>query len=402
MRILYFYQYFSTPNGSWGTRVFEFAKRWAKEGDKVVVITSIYDKSDLKSSGISELQNYDGVEVRVLNIHISNKHRFLYRIWTFFLYSVLSSWYALTTRADVVIASSGPITVGIPGLVARYLRGRKLIFEVRDMWPEGAIQMGLITKPWAQKLAYRFERLCYRAASRIVALSPGMQKEILEKIGEAKVESVPNASDNDLFSRDTSSFVLPDWAKGKRIFLYTGNIGQVNNSMLLVRAAELLKEKSPEVLFLLIGDGQQREEISRYSAEHNIHNLRILGLMPKSDLVAWVQRAYFMLVPLEGKPILDTSSPNKLFDAMAASVPVIQTTQGWIKDLLEVNSCGITIPYNRPDLLAEEILRLVADPNLRDSMAVNAKRVAEGEFDRGFLADKMRGIIKEVVEGLSL
>ncbi len=400
LRILYFYQYFSTPQGSWGTRVFEFAKRWAKEGDQIIVVTSIYDKSDLTSSGISELKNYDGVQVRVLNIRISNKHKIIYRLWTFFLYSVLSSWYAITTRADVVIASSGPITVGIPGLAARYLRGRKLILEVRDMWPEGAIQMGLINSRWAKKLAYWFEGVCYRAARHIVALSPGMRDEIIEKIGDpSKVSSVPNASDNDLFARDTSSFILPDWALGKRIFLYTGNIGQVNNSMLLVRAAEAMQSAAPSALFLMIGDGQQRETIQQYISQHGITNLRIMGLMPKADLVAWVQRAYFMLVPLEGRPILDTSSPNKLFDAMAAGIPVIQTTQGWIKTLLRENDCGITIPFDRPDLLAEECIAAIADPSRRDTMGLNAKQVAMQQFDRTALASKMHSIIQQVVAG---
>ncbi|MCX6351896.1 MAG: glycosyltransferase, partial [Bacteroidetes bacterium] len=178
MTILYFYQYFSTPNGSFGTRVFEFSKRWAKKGDKIIVVTSIYDKSDLKASGISSKLNYEGVEVRVLNIVISNKYSFLYRIWTFFAYAILSSYYALVIKCDVIIASSGPITVGIPGLVGRYLRGRKLIFEVRDLWPEGAVQMGILNNKSLQKLAYAFEKWCYTAARKVVTLSPGMQNEI--------------------------------------------------------------------------------------------------------------------------------------------------------------------------------------------------------------------------------
>ena len=122
MTILYFYQYFSTPQGSWGTRVFEFAKRWSEKGDKIIVVTSIYDKSDLTSSGLSQDFSFNGVDVKVLNIKISNKQPKLQRIWTFIWYSILSSYYAVTIKADVVIASSGPITAGIPGLVAKFLR----------------------------------------------------------------------------------------------------------------------------------------------------------------------------------------------------------------------------------------------------------------------------------------
>ncbi len=397
MTILYFYQYFSTPKGSWGTRVFEFAKRWSKKGDKIIVVTSIYDKSDLSSSGISQTFDFEGVEVKVLNIRISNKQHFLFRIWTFVLYSLLSSYYAITTKCDVVIASSGPITVGIPGLVARYIRGRKLVFEVRDMWPEGAIQMGMLTNPRLQKLAYKFEMACYNAASHIIALSPGMRDEIRAKIHSDKVTSVPNASDNDVFSRNTDDFILPDYLQNKRIFLYTGNIGKVNNSWLVVKAAELLQQSEPSAYFLFIGEGQQREEIQAYIDQHKLTNIRILGLMPKHDLVAYVQRAYFMMVPLEGKPILDTSSPNKLFDALAAGIPVIQNTQGWIKELLEVNQCGITVPYNGPDVLAERIRYYIAHPEERDIMASNGKEVARTQFDRDLLSEKMHEVLVNVV-----
>ena len=395
MTILYFYQYFSTPQGSWGTRVFEFAKRWSEKGDKIIVVTSIYDKSDLTSSGLSQDFSFNGVDVKVLNIKISNKQPKLQRIWTFIWYSILSSYYAVTIKADVVIASSGPITAGIPGLVAKFLRGRKLIFEVRDMWPEGAIQMGLISNPLLIKLAYKFERLCYKSSKKIVALSPGMENEIKEK-GFNNVISVPNASDNDVFSRNTDDFVTPEWMKGKKVFLYTGNIGKVNNSFLIVHAAQLLKD-DPNILFLFIGDGQQRDEILEYIRINQINNIRILGLMPKNDLVAFVQRAYIMLVPLEGKPILDTSSPNKLFDAMAAGIPVIQTTQGWIKTLLIENNCGFTVPYNNPEALAEVCTSIANNLELRNQMGLNSKKLATTEFERGNLSEKMRKTILEVV-----
>jgi glycosyltransferase involved in cell wall biosynthesis len=264
------------------------------------------------------------------------------------------------------------------------------------MWPEGAIQMGLLQNKTVQKIAYFIEKTCYKAATRIVTLSPGAKKEIEERFGMTKVESVPNASDNTLFSGDTSSFVVPDYLQGKKLFLYTGNIGKVNNSWLVVKAAEILKNEGDDrAFFLFIGDGQQREEIQQYITDKNLNNMLILGLMPKSDLVAYVQRAFFMLVPLEGKPILDTSSPNKLFDALAAGIPAIQNTQGWIKELLDTENCGFTIPYNRPDELARRCKEMMDNPALRDEMAVNAKRTAIEQFDRDMLSEKMHKVLLE-------
>jgi len=398
MTILYFYQYFCSPKGSWGTRVYEFARRWTQKGDKVIVVTSIYDKSDLSAKGISSRIDFDGIDVRVLNIRISNKYHVLYRLYTFILYSLLSSYYALTTKADIVIASSGPITVGIPGLVAKYFRRRKLIFETRDLWPDGAIEMGLIKGPFLQKLAYKFERVCYKAADKIVTLSPGMKTHIENKFGLSNVESVPNASDNELFSSDTSSFVLPDWAKDKKIFLYTGNIGRVNNSWLIPNAAKILQNRTPEAYFLIIGEGPLKNDINEFINQENLNNIRILDLMPKNQLVAWVQRAYYMLVPLDGKPILDTSSPNKLFDALAAGIPVIQNTQGWMKELLQNENCGVTVPYNEPGQLADMVEMVLEHPETRAERSVNAKKVANKQFDRDFLSNKMHNILLEVYQ----
>ena len=144
MKILIFYQYFSTPKGSWGTRIYEFAKDWVKEGHEVTVVSSIYTKSDLKAKRLLETQFFDGIQVRVINVRIDNKQSIPKRIYSFIAYAVIASWYAVTLPANIVIASSGPITVGLPGLIAKWIRGRKMVFEARDLWPEGAIELGVI------------------------------------------------------------------------------------------------------------------------------------------------------------------------------------------------------------------------------------------------------------------
>src|SRR5690606_12281167 len=137
---------------------------------------------------------FDGIHVKVINVVIDNKQSILKRIWTFIQYSFFSSYYALTLKADIVIASSGPITVGIPALIARYIRGRKLIFETRDLWPEGAIELGIITNPLIKKIAYWFEKICYKASSYIITLSPGMTQDIKRRFNIKNIDDVTNAA----------------------------------------------------------------------------------------------------------------------------------------------------------------------------------------------------------------
>ncbi|MGA0560267.1 glycosyltransferase family 4 protein [Larkinella sp. VNQ87] len=385
MKIIYFYQYFSTPKGSWGTRVYDFAKRWTEEGHEVTVVTSIYAKSDLKASRWSEEQLIDGIRVKVLNLEINNKQSILRRIWTFLVFAVWSSWYALTLPADVVVASSGPITVGLPGLLARYVRGRKLVFEVRDLWPDTAILMEALPNKLAQKLAYWFERQCYRAAHLIVALSPGIQQNIAKRYGFTHSISVPNATNLDLFGTPVPSVNLPDALSGKKVVIYTGNIGAVNNSGLLYETAKVLQNRS-DIVMLLIGDGQMKQALQDQLKQDALPNFLLYDLMPKNELVAYVQRAWLAIVPLKRAPLLDTSSPNKLMEALAAGVPVIQTTEGWIKQFLEEHQCGFTFSSDDPNELANLLIKLADDPAWRQPMGQRAARVARHLFDKNQLA----------------
>lgn len=392
MKIVYFYQYFSTPKGSWGTRVYEFAKNWVEQGHEVTVVSSVYSKSDITASKLIEDQYFEGIHVKVINVKIDNKQSILKRIGSFILFGALSSWYAITLPADIVIASSGPITVGLPGLVAKYLRGRKLVFETRDLWPEGAIELGLLKNKLLIKLCYWFERRCYKASSFIVTLSPGMTKNIKRRFNLQYVDDVTNAANIALFSS-----IMPfksDIVQPNKYAIYTGNIGMVNNSHWLYEGAKSLKAMGrSDLKILLIGEGQQREELEQLAAREGIENFIRLGLMPKTELVSYVQHALVSLVPLKGTPVLDTSSPNKLFESLAAGVPVIQNTRGWIKEFLEENDVGFTLDPTDPEGLAEELIWMDANPEKVKLMGVKSSDAASKYFDKNYLAAKMLKIL---------
>jgi glycosyltransferase involved in cell wall biosynthesis len=394
MKIVYFYQYFATSKGSWGTRVYEFARNWVAQGHDVTVVSAVYSKSDLKVSKLLETQYHDGIRVKVVNVLIDNKRPIPQRIAAFLKYTFFSSWYALTLPADVVIASSGPITVGIPGLVARYLRGRKLVFEARDLWPSGAVELGIIRNSLMVRLAYWFEKRCYAAATHIVTLSPGMSDDIRRRYGYDKQTTVTNAANIALFSRQVNT-TTP--FSGKKYAIYTGNIGEVNNSRWLLNAARELKRKGREdIIILLIGEGQWRETLEEEARVENIINFVRLGLMPKEDLVPYIQQSMVSLVPLKGTPVLDTSSPNKFFESLAAGVPVVQNTNGWMKDFLEEHKVGFTIPPDDAAGLADLLIRLCEDKEMLKDMGWRGQALARECFDKDVLSAKMLKVLTDV------
>lgn len=397
MKILYFYQYFATSKGSWGTRVHEFTREWVKKGHQVTVVTSVYSKSDISSSKFIDTQYFDGVKVIIINVKIDNRQPFLKRIFSFLAYSLLSCWYALTYPTEVVIASSGPITVGFPGLMAKLLRRRKLVFESRDLWPDGAIELGIIKNPMMIKAARWFEKFCYSSSDLIVALSIGMEKEIRTKSPESKVITVTNAANIPLFSTP-KPFPAGLGIAPQTYAIYTGNIGEVNNSLWLLETAKILQQRGSHLKILMIGEGQQRELIDQEIRDHQLSTLLRWPLMPKENLVALVQHALVSLVPLKGTPVLDTSSPNKFFESLSAGVPVVQNTQGWMKDFLIEHEVGFTLPPDDPEALADLLISLASDPDRLAGMKEKALEISKAEFDKNRLAYKMIAAIESLAK----
>lgn len=395
LKIFYFYQYFSTSQGSWGTRVHEFTKEWIKTNPKldVKVITSLYYKSDLKSDKFWSTQKFDGVDVDVLGINVNNKDGFLKRIFSFLAYAVFSSGYALFGKYDIAIASSGPITVGLPGLIAKKVRGKKLVFEVRDLWPQGAIELGIIKNPTIINWAKNFEMICYQNADLIVTLSPGMCDEVKVKVPSKKVISITNAANIELFSEEKQIDLFESGIEPGQYALYAGNIGRVNNVEWMYESAMQLTQSKSSMKIVMIGDGQLKSELqSRKEIEGN-ENLILLPLMPKKDLVGLIQNAAVSLVPLANTPILVTSSPNKLFESLAAGIPVIITTEGWMKELIDAEGLGHYVDPDNSYSLTKLLIEIVVP----DEMEKNRiKGFAKVRFDQKVLANEFLNALNEI------
>jgi glycosyltransferase involved in cell wall biosynthesis len=396
MRILFLYHVFTAPTGAWSTRAYEFARRWVKAGDQVTIVTCQHEKSGLDPKGLIAHFNIEGVEVRVINVKHSNKSGKLARILNYGVFALASTGFALTHRYDVMLASSGPLTIGFPALLAHKLRRKPFVFEVRDLWPEGAIQLGLMRGASSIRFWRAFERACYKNAARIVALSEGMANEI-RKLGFSDVDVIPNACDNELFG-PRREFVAPEWAQGKKVVLYTGSIGQMDDCRQLIEMAAVLQQRgADDISVVLIGDGKERVMVETLAAEKKLTNVRFLGLLPKNEVVGWLQNARCALLSFKNLPALHTVSPNKMFDAFAAGTPVVQTTQGWIADLLTREKCGLTARPDDAEDFATQVQLLCDDDPLRREFAGNAKRLAIEVFDRDLLSLKMRENLKQAM-----
>ena len=393
MRIIYFYQFFTTPKGSYGTRVYEFTKEWVDLGHQVTVVTSVFYKSDVKASGLIDVQYIDGIKLIIINIKTSNKNSFLKRVLGFLSYSLISSYFAFTEKFDVVISSSPPISVGIPGLIAKLFRSKKLVFEVRDLWPEAPIALGFLKNRYLKRFFYSFEAYCYKKADLIIGLSPGIKENIEKRFEYEKIISVTNSVNFDLFKNKFKN--IPEFLIGKKYAIYTGNIGEVNNSELLFRAAVKLKNMGrKDIIIVLVGDGQIKDQLMMKS--NKVETILFLDPVPKTELFGLVKNSFCSLIPLADISILNTSSPNKLFESMAAKVPVIQTTNGWIKQMLEKVNCGFTIDPSNENILVEKLIYLVDNIKVSKKMGLNGFLYANDHFDKTKLSKTIINAISEL------
>lgn len=377
MKILYYYQYFGTPAGSWSSRVYELTRRWVREGHQVTVITSPYEKSDIRAEGFITRMEVEGVKLIVINSPDSNRQGVVRRAFNALRYSLVSVWYALSLPYDIAIASSGPITIAIPALIAKWLRAKRFIFEIRDLWPQGGVELGKLNNKVLVKMAFAFEAMCYQQSAFVVTCSPGMSLSINTRFPAIKTIVIPNAADVNLFS---AQGFIPFTAYDKEVkyFIYAGSLGLMDDAAQFVAAMKYVKRD--DIRLIIIGAGAEKEKLQALSADYG-DRVSFLGLLPKNEVVGYLKNAYAAIVSFVDKPVIQTSSPNKLFDALAAGVPVIQNTTGWIKELIEEENCGINVAQNCPECFAKAFDHLAAKPEIRNTMAKNAYDLALKKFN---------------------
>jgi glycosyltransferase involved in cell wall biosynthesis len=395
VRILYLHQFFMTRDGTGGTRSYEFGRRLVTAGHDVTMLTS-GGGGERQVDGIRVVEARGGYGDYVRATGVGYGRRLL----AFVRFALTATVAALRgPRPDVVFATSPPLTMALPAIVAARRWRAPLVFEVRDLWPEAPIQMGALRSPWAQRVARWVERAIYRSATEIVALSPGMRDGIVATgIDPERVTLIPNASDLDLFSPDLDPGDLREQlgiGADDFVCAYFGTMGEANDLTQVVEAAALVEpDGGRPIVFVLLGDGKRRTALEADVRRRGLENVVFAAAGDKHAAARLAAASDACMTIFKDVPILATNSPNKLFDTFAAGRPAIVNTDGWQRVLVEEHAAGV---YARPGDaadLAEQVLALRDDPERTRRYGVNARRLAEREFDRDLLAERLRGVLE--------
>ncbi|HKF81036.1 MAG TPA: glycosyltransferase family 4 protein [Thermoleophilaceae bacterium] len=399
MRILYLHQYFMTRAGIGGTRSYEFARRFAARGHEVSMVT-------VAAPGEASRRRVDGIDVLGVRAGFADyvtgtKLAYPRRALEFARFAVAATTCVLRMpRPDVIYATSPPLTMALPALAAARRHRVPLVFEVRDLWPEAPIQMGVLTNPLLKRLARGLERHVYRSAAHVIALSPGMREGVIAAGTPAgKVTLVPNASDLELFSpdRDGSEFRERLRLGDRFVCSYFGTMGEANDLTQVIEAAALMDD---DVRFVLHGDGKRRPALERLVRERGVGNVVFSDPLPDKDSVARLAAASDACMTIyKDVPILCTCSPNKLFDTFAAGRAAIVNTPGWLQQLVEQGEAGVYVRPADPAHLADRVAFMRDHPELVERYGRNARKLAETEFSRDMLTERALGVLERAAAG---
>jgi glycosyltransferase involved in cell wall biosynthesis len=410
MNILLIHQYFLEEDDPGGSRWNEFTRVWTEQGNTVTVLGGMmhYNGKEKKPEykGRLFVKRQQGA-VTVLRCHVSeayNKH-FIGRLWGYFSF-MFSSLYAGLFKAkgkfDVVIVTSPPLFVGVSGYLVSRLRRMPFVFEVRDLWPESAIDTGVLTNKLVIKLAYWVEGFIYKRARLINVLTPAFYTSLKEKkgIAENKLIQISNAADFSLSEKllrefDRDVFRIVHGLQGKFVITYVGAHGVANCLDQILDAAEVLTDTN--VLFLLIGQGMEKDRLVKMAEDRKITNVRFLDSVPKADVFRYILASEMGASVLKRVDTFKTVYSNKTFDYMSCKRPILMAIDGVSRELLEAAGAG---SYVEPENTQEynRVIRLyLNDPERVKREGESGYRFAKENFDREVLAMKYLEHIKSII-----
>ncbi|MEM6509418.1 MAG: glycosyltransferase family 4 protein [Pseudomonadota bacterium] len=395
MNVLYFHQHFSTPNGSTGIRSYEMAQRLLKQGNQVTMVCGSYGggETGLISDFIKGRREgiVDGIHIVEFDLAYSNTDGLVKRAGTFLKFAIKSISIALTYKYDVVFATTTPLTAGIPGIFARWLRGKPFVFEVRDLWPELPKEMGVIKNPLVLTAMSILEWCSYRSAHRCIGLSPGIVEGIKKRgVKASKVAIVPNGCDFTIFSDDVAPW-RPDGVEDTDLMaVFTGTHGLANGLDAALNAAKELKMRGRnDIKLVLVGQGKLKEDLQARAKRADLDNVIFHSPVNKSKLAELLKGADIGLQLLANIPAFYYgTSPNKFFDYISAGLPVLNNYPGWLAGMIKDNNCGYAIEPDNALAFADALENAADNKESLPAMGERAQALAKRDFNRHNLADK--------------
>lgn len=390
MKVLILHQYFNTPATGGALRSYYLATALAQKGIETKVITT-HNHPDRKTEFV------DGVEVHYLPIPYDNRFGFFKRVSSFlkFVWSIVREADQFKD-ADVCYAISTPLTIGLAAIWIKNRYKVPYFFEVGDLWPEAPVQLRVIRNPILKSILYKLEKSTYQRAKAIVALSDAIKSDIQTKVNGKNVHVIPNMADTDFYKPEAKRSDLEEkfGVQGKFVISYIGTMGLANGLEFAVDCAGLAQKQNNKLHFILCGDGAMLTKLKQQAQQKSLENLSFIPAQSRDGVRDVLNVTDAVLVSYKPLPVLETGSPNKYFDGLAAGKLMIVNVGGWMKSEIERNQCGFSV--SNPLEFLKQMEPFVNDKDQLKKIQKASRKLAEETYSRKSLSNQFIQMIQSL------
>ncbi len=415
MNILLIHQYFLEKDDGGGSRFNEMTRTWEEKGHEITVLAGMVHyntgKKQERYKGKFTFIDQYSEKTTVIRCHVSEAYNvnFLGRLWGYFSFvfsSIYAGFFKTSKKIDVIVVTSPPLFVGITAYVLSVFKRVPFVFEVRDLWPESAVDTGVLKNKIVINLAYWFEKLMYKKAKLVNVLTPAFRDKLIEKgVPKEKIIFIPNAADFAISDKllnssfDRKAFRKEHGLEDKTVITYVGAHGVANHLIQVVETAEILKKRSVDhVQFMLIGGGMQKDMLIEEAEKRSLQNVKFVDPVPKVEVFKYILASDFGASVLKKVDTFKTIYSNKTFDYMACKRPVMMVIDGVSRKLVEDADCGVYIEPENPVDFADKIeFYLKKDNKELTTQGDAGYRYAKSHFDRDVLANKYLEHLSSVI-----
>jgi glycosyltransferase involved in cell wall biosynthesis len=402
-RVLYVSQYFVSADQPGGVRHWQHTRALARAGHEVTVVTSYVQHKERtvpeRYAGrkmVHEVE--DGLDVwrtystpgygRDLRSRVAS-------YGTFAWWSALAS--ARVKRPDVVVASSPSLPSAAAAAALARARGARFLLEVRDLWPDSAIAMGLVNDRRTIAAARALESYCYRRADRIVALTEGIRDGMIDQgVSPAKITLITNGVDLEIGAVEGAPPAPAPVPADAFVAMYVGAHGTYSSLETVLDAADRLRDL-PQARIILVGGGDRKPALVEEATRRGLDNVVFIDSVPKREVPSWLARADACLLPYQDNPLFAGALPNKAFDYLGAARPIIAAAPaGELTAMVERAGCGVAVPPEDGAALAAAIRALAADREGARRMGESGRAYALEHYDRATLAARFVAVVESL------
>jgi glycosyltransferase involved in cell wall biosynthesis len=399
MRVIYLCQHFPPETGAPQIRVYEVSKELIKRGHQVEVLTAFphHPKGVIPEEyrGMFYLfEDWDGIPVHRTWIYPSPKGSFWKRLASYFSFT-FSAFYSIfkSKPTDVIICNSPPLFLGITGYLGAKLKRAKFVFNVADIWPESAVELGILKNKLFIKMAEWLENFLYKKSWKIATATEGIRDYMIRKgKNEKDVFLLPNGVNTDTFHPmpKDEALLKEIGIENKKVFMYAGTLGYAQGLDSVLEAAALLKEREPDAHFLFVGDGQEREKLLKLKEDLKLDNVTFYGSVPVSEMPRMFSIADYSIVSLRNIELFKGARPSKIFPAISTGTPVLYCGDGESATILEEYQCGKIAPPENPEGIASAVSELMKiSKNEYEQMCQNGRKLAVEQFSWKSIVDDL-------------